>query len=218
MTVAEIATKVFEGATATARLRELGLDVQSLLEVVFQGEQARAEATAHDPINAAALDAYRYRVRGIRDRLVPRGWVLDRDGGVEKTWSPDRKHVIITRAGDSGVGVRGAFPQPKQKPGNEVRTIVEDACLLLDPNWMNVVPKKRKKDDFATWMLLVYQQGDEVRSELSSPTSLNDDDVVLGWHERILLPTIDLGDPGSDLSRESAETPDEIDVPVIRKK
>jgi hypothetical protein len=168
MTAAMIETKMFDGPDAHARLRDLGLDVPTLREVVLQGEQARAEATEHDPINAAAWDAYRYRVRAFRDRTVPSGWTVDHDGGLEKTWSPDRKHVVITRAGDAGVGVRSACPQPKRKPGTEIRGIVEGASLL-DPNWMNVTPKGAANEDFATWMLLVNREGDVVRSELSSP-------------------------------------------------
>jgi len=209
-------TQLFEGADAETRLRSLGLDCRSLLTVVRVGENARAEATPHDPLNAGALDAYRYRVRAFRDRYAPDGWIVDHEGGVEKTWAPSREHVVITRAGDDGVGVRTAIPQPKSKPGTEVRSIVESAQLLLNPDW-DIPPRHDEGDpapEYATWILLVARRGDIVRSELSSPVGLSDDDTVLGWHERILLPEIDLG------SFDSVQhvAPIDVDVPVIRKR
>jgi hypothetical protein len=212
-----IETKIYEDTQALARLGDLGLDVASLTEVVLRGEQARAEATPHDPINAAALDAYRYRVRAFRDFNVPRGWKPDHEGGVERTWSPDGLHVVITRAGDSGVGIRSACPQPKRKPGSEIQGLVEGGMLLLDPNWMNRGPKSVESEKFATWILLVYRVADLVRSELSSPTGFTEDDDVLGWYERIILPSIDLAS-ATTRNATHLEEPDVIDVPVIRKR
>lgn len=217
MIAASIETKVFDGSDAATRLRELGLDLAMLREVVLQGEQARAEATHHDPINAAAWDAYRYRVRAFRDHAVPRGWTADYAGGLEKTWSPDEKHVVITRAGDEGVGLGSAFPQPKQKPGAEIRGIVESATLPLDPNWLNARPTKLAPSH-TTWILLVYNRADLVRAELSSPIGLTDEDNVLGWYERILLPDLDFGNGPRSGTSESTEAADEIDVPVARKR
>lgn len=62
-------TTVYEGLAAERRLLELGLSRVGLEEVVRRGESARAEATAHDPVNAAGWDAYRYRVRGAAGRV-----------------------------------------------------------------------------------------------------------------------------------------------------
>jgi hypothetical protein len=209
-------TQIFDGSDVDARLRMLGLDRHSLLNVVRIGENARAEATPHDPLNAGALDAYRYRVRAFRDRYVPDGWIVDHEGGVEKTWAPSKQHVVITRAGDDGVGVRTAIPQPKSKPGNEVRSIVESAQLLLSPDWdLSTRPDiDDPAADYATWILLVSRRADTVRSELSSPIGLSDDDSVLGWHERILLPEIDLGSP----DHVQYPAPIDVDVPVVRKR
>lgn len=213
MSAEAIETKVFDGVDAEERLWDLELDLSDLVEVVLAGEQARAEATENDPVNAAAWDAYRFRVRSFRERHIPRGWIVDHAGGLERTWSANRKHVVITRAGDEGVGIRGTCPQPKTKPGTEVMGIVNGSTLLLDPDWMNV--GLEEGDDFATWMLLVFRAGDVVRSELSSPTGLTRDGV-LGWFERILLPEIVLPDPTE--TTELAEVAEEIDVPVIRRQ
>jgi hypothetical protein len=213
-----VQTIILEGAEADSRLSEIGLDRATLQMVVLQGEQARAEATSNDPVNAAGWDAYRYRVRAFRDEFGPAGWTVDHAGGLEKTWSPDGKHVVITRAGDAGVGIRNARPQPKRKAGAEVRGVVEGANLLLDPNWMNVVPPPHDESpEFATWLLLVWSNGDLVRGELSAPIGLKEDDTVLGWYERILLPEIDLSGP-TDSGRKSSDADEVIDVPVIRKK
>jgi len=211
-------TKTFEEAAAEQRLLELGLHTHRMLEVIRRGEHSRMEATPHDPINAGALDAYRYRVRAFRDLYVPDGWTVDHAGGLEKTWSPDRAYVVITKAGDEGVGICGTFPQPKRKPGNETRKVVENGTLLLDANWMNVAPKGATETS-ATWMLLVYRKGDVVRSELSWLTGMNDDDSVMGWYERILLPELDLTNIDlTGLRSGSPDTGGAIDVPVTRKR
>ena len=209
-----IVTRVFDGVEAEARLRVLGTDAESLLAVILKGEYARAEATDHDPIAAGPLDAYRYRVRGFRDHHVPLGWMVDREGGVEKTWSPCGKHVVITRAGDEGVGQRGTFPQPKRPTGSGTRGIV-DGGLLLDPSWLNAT--SGRTPDFSTWMFLVAREGDIVRAELSWPTGITEQGDVLGWYERILLPEIDLADPDR-LQAIPSDVADVIDVPVVRKR
>ena len=211
-----VQTKLFQGIDLHPRLQELGLDLPTLAGIVRRGEQARAQATDHDPINAAAWDAYRYRVRAIRDLLRPRGWTKDHDGGLEKTWSPDGRVVLITRSGDAGVGLAAAFPQPRRKTGSEIRDIVEEASLTLEPSWLNAKPTGAPPSAYAIYMLLVYRTGGLVRAELSQPTGFTDEETVMGWHERIILPEVDFSPAAEpDLPVLIA---DEIDVPVLRRK
>ena len=112
-------TIVHEHGAARRRLRELGLDYDPLLEVVKEGERNRVQATAHDPTPAGSWDAYRYRVRGLRDLFVPSpyGWAPDCIQGLELLRSPDGARVIMTRTGDAAVGHSNGFPQPVRSFG-----------------------------------------------------------------------------------------------------
>lgn len=221
-------TVIYEGHEAENRLADLGLSVPLLLDVVRQGEYARAEATEHDPLNAAGTDAYRYRVRALRDGLCPDGWTKEHVCGLELTKSPCGRHAVITRGGDLGVGLRDAYPQPAGRIGEMTVGAVEDnSSLLLDANWMNATPKNDgASDDEAsqTWMLLVYRSpgGDIVRAELSLPSAVEETLTgtrVLGWTERVLLPELDLAnEPGAGAKPTKSAPEPIVAEPIVRRK
>lgn len=123
---------------------------------------------------------------------------------------------MITRAGDSGVGLKDAFPQPKRdRLGSSTKTAIQDnADQLFDPNWLNC--RSEDSSEYETWMLLVYRSGDLIRYELSLPSGIDEYDRVLGWIERIILEPLDLSDviPKAPLE----ESGEEIDVQVSPKR
>ena len=214
MRVATIKTLVFEGLESSRRLGELGITADDLREVVLRGEQAAQEATAHDPVTAAGTDAYRYRVRTFRDLHTPKGWRVDRRLGVELTVSSDGRMAVITRAGDEGVGIMDAFPQPKRAVGKGTQDAIDSGSLFLDVNWMNVVASPNDETD--VWMLLVFRSGDLVRYELSLPSGVDEDGGIMGWKERIVGSSLDLRDPTLP-RRQEPEEPAVVDVPVTKK-
>lgn len=214
MPVSPLETLVFEGPSAEKRVARLGLSVDGLTQSILEGEYARMEAVEDDPITAAGTDAYRYRVRALRQTFKPQGWTRGTDRGLEKTQSPDGKVVVITRGGDSGVGFTDAFPQPQGKVGEAGEKAADkNASLALDPNWFNV--GQAQESEFETWMLLVHRQKDTVRAELSLPSEVKNGRVS-AWIERIILPNIDLAD---DLSKkQSAPEPVVAEPSVARKR
>jgi len=203
------------GRFAEGRLAELDLHLRGIQDAIRSGEYARMEATDHDPQNAAGLDAYRYRVRALRDTFCPGGrWVKRVAGGLELLLSKDGRRGIITRAGDDGVGLANCCPQPKQQIGETtVRAANANATLALNPDWFNVGSKDRP--EIETWMLLVTRRGDTARAELSLPTGLDEEGRALAWLERILLPDMDFS--AEPLGAENDGLV-EIDVPVARKR
>jgi hypothetical protein len=219
-------TIVRVGTETENRLPDLDLTVDLLLDVVRQGEYARAEATANDPLPAGGMDAYRYRVRGFRDRKGPDGWTIRRERGLEITVSPTGSHALITRAGDAGVGLLDGYPQPKGKIGDTTCDAVDaNASLLLNPNWMNATRQPANDDGSAadecqTWMLLVYREGDVVRSELSLPSGVEETATgtrVLGWVERLILPALDFSNEPTERSEDSSG-PVGAEPTVVRKR
>lgn len=207
---------VHEGWAANARLGILGLDLERIVEVVRIGELARAQSTAFDPLTAGGYDAFRYRVRAIREAYCPLGWQVARPFGLELLTSADGSRSLLTRAGTAGVGIRDADPQPKGEIGDGTAAAVENAGpLLFNQKWFQV--QGLGKPDRETWMLLVYASRKVVRSELSFGAELASGRVGR-WFERIILPELDPNDLTP--KRYDLQDSDEIaiDVPVIRKK
>jgi hypothetical protein len=214
-----VKTIIVRGLSVQARLTALGLDLRSLDRAIRAGELARDNATDHDPKVAAGWDAYRMRVRTLRDELVPRGWKKATQFGVELVCSPDGSCTVITRGGDSGVGDDKMFsqpdPQPKRKLGDGARGAIT-ASLALNPDWLNVEAEDQTRTS-DMWMLLVHRDKDCVRAELSLPTGVTADGDVLGWRERIILPEIDLSNEPVG-GRPVEELNDADDVRVTRKR
>lgn len=213
--------EVFEADAAQARLVEMGLDGQSLREVVLRGEYARADATAYDPATSAGTRAYEARVRALREIYIPQGWQLKREGGLELTASPDGARAIITRSGDDAVGDPNGDPRPTQTVGETTSKAARNnaqlwiPALLLDVarDTPQAVPEARE-----TWMLLVNRRGDLVRAELSLPAATKDGEAFT-WIERIMLPEVDLNDPNGDERQAADAASDEAvhDVPIVKR-
>ena len=197
------------------RLIELGLDLPGLLEVILRGEQARAQCVPNDPQISPGFDAWRYRVRALRDIYLPRGWDKANVGGLEILYSVERRIRIITRAGDQGVGIIDAFPQPKRELVGPLTAAVidENATLYLDPDWMNVAAND-VDGSYQTWMLLVYAESQLVRAELSLPSAVKEGRVQ-GWKERLLLGEMNVAEP--PVGSESSDSAVVVDVPVFQK-
>ena len=220
-------TIFYKGEDAVRRLGELGLTLQILERVVQAGEAGRANATDNDPVTAAGSDAYRYRVRALRDVLVrpPYNWTKHTIEGLEFTVSPSGQG-IVTRAGDAAVCIEEASPQFSRSAGDAARHVVDVRAvvpLFLDPSWWNK-PRSAAAAEVAqatelklvTWYLLVHPVGDSVACELSRPTAIDDHGQVEGWLERIALPMLHLDAAPRQTDLES--TPATADVVVERKR
>lgn len=209
---------IHEGFAARARLGVLGLDLEAMVEVVRRGELARAEATGYDPITAAGTDAYRFRVRALREAYCPKDWRVARPTGLELLVSPDGNLSILTRAGDAGVGLRDADPQPKSDIGGGTCSVLDGNLPLFEPQWLQAQGKRRPERE--TWMLLVFASPSVVRAELSLGSEAEGGRIAR-WFERIIFPELDPNDlrPGrTDHSDDSEQSGVPIDVPIIRKK
>lgn len=215
-----------EGFETKARLGTFGLDLEVIMDVIRQGEIARAQFTDYDPLTAGGYDAYRYRVRALREAYCPKGWLLARPCGVELIVSPDKERSIMTKGGNHGVGIRTANPQPNEI-GAGTTAACEGTLLLFDPRWVQVQGRERPTHE--TWMLLVYSRpapGPDappgappgvIRAELSFGTEIENNRVAR-WFERLILPELDPNDLAP--KRYDNLEPDEsaFDVPVLRKK
>ena len=230
MAVPALVTAIFDGAAAEARLIELGLHAPTLLRVITFGEYARAESTENDPMGFDGLDAWRWRVRGLRDEYCPLGWTKPRHRGLELLLSPCGRHAVITKSGTASVGLKDGYPQlvgPVRETMQDAISMNEgllDEGLLFEPSWMNSTSAPEEGGPFDTRILMVHRCGGIVRSELSLASRIEENPrglLVLGWIERILLPAIDLSnDPAGRRKNEPTGPTEmfEIEPTLARKK
>jgi hypothetical protein len=203
-----------EPKLVSARLAELGVTAEQLLDGVRAGELARASCTPHDPRLLPGVLAWGRTVRGLRERLCPLGWVRSEERSLATVGSPDGQITIGVSTGDEATGVESRSPRTKYPKGPATIAAVDQNQL-----WLAIVEPPATSDDTSdrvTWILLIHRAKNEVRSELSLPAAIGDDGRIDSWSERIILPVIALDQGGPDDG--GADDEPNVDVEVSRRK
>ena len=74
----DLPTRVYvRSAEVTARLYDLDLKREALVEAVHFGFSYAAECTLHDPKSLAGIVLWGKTVRKLRDQLIPDGWDVE---------------------------------------------------------------------------------------------------------------------------------------------
>jgi hypothetical protein len=219
-------TKVWKTPIEVAnRLDELGLTLESLIEVVEAMVRAKAECTDNDPIGSQGWAAYRMGTRRLREvTLTQEEWEKDDTDQIASTLN--RKlgiRVAVSNTDDAtGVDEEGREPQNRSKKGAATDRAIQSNQLsfmnVLDAS-LNVIPLDRlrqKPSSIVTWYVCVYSEGDEYRGELACPIGI-EAGFYTGFVERIFLKGKDPGDGGAARRRSGGDGP-EFDIPVTRKK
>lgn len=187
------------------RLTSLGLNQSVLLDAVRAGFLARSQCTELDPPMYPGQTMWAVTLRRLRQGTALLGWTPSNDRQYSVALSPDEATAITVATGDINTGRPGSDPSTMSPKGPRTVEAVAANQLCLDLRLPGVNdpspapadnPKLRE-----TWLLLIHLDRGEVRAELSLPSSLDADDRVTGWRERILLPAIDFD-------------PDQIELPV----
>lgn len=209
----QTANIVHAPADVAARLAELGLKEEHLLESLRQANLYRVRTTSHHP------RLYRYQVMtaetiaALRDLLVTEGWQKLDEGQYELTLNRSTAVAIAVASGNDNVAQIDGTPSNKSPKGRHTVAAVHSnrqadmfADLLpVEDTIANVV-----RD---TWVLLHHVTKDGIYSELSRPTKIGDDGMIESWSERILLSKIELdGDPVS------INAPDQPDIDIFISK
>ncbi len=175
-----------------ARLTELGLEQELLLQATQRGLAAFAACTPHHPRNYPALASWAETFRGLSDLLVvhPYRWTKLDDNGQPQVHNPSGLIAITVAGGDSNTGRIGdAEPKTSASKGDATsRAMLENAYLFPDME-ADARAKLEKMNRRQTWFLLVHRDlvAGEMRCELSMPISMSEDRRIDGWAERILL-------------------------------
>jgi hypothetical protein len=206
---------------ADSRLSELGLTQADLRRTIQVGLHYYFDVTRHDPVGAGGSLMWIKCVRGLRDRLVPRGWQADNTHNYPTTVHPTRNDAIAVAAGNAYTGIAEIDPSTKRDRGPATRGAVDtnrqlSLFDLLPVAEIPLIVQPVTSPRVRTWVLLHFidKTKEEVRVELSLPTYMTGEGFVRDWQERINLTPIPFRrDP---LPLDHSSEPD-IEIDITRK-
>ena len=155
-------------------------------------------------------------VRGLRDVLVPSGWLRSNEGNYSVVVNPVGTMAIAVATGDDATGLADRSPTTKARKGPSTLYAVSSNQLQLglfpgDESPLPSAVSVGSATDCMTWILLVHRTRGEVRCELSLPSSMGDG-YIEAWHERILLTPVPID------SEVSVNVPDQPDIAIEIKR
>jgi hypothetical protein len=203
----------------TAALAAMDLTLKVLHRAMDAGEVDRDSCTANNPPTDGPSRAHGTTVRVLREQKIPDGWAACDDRNFCTVVSPDEEMEIAVASGDEATGNPEGFPRTKNAKGELVflgieRNVRQFKLIQLPP-----VARVQKRSAKTTWILLRYRRPDQdvLRSELSLPIGMGDDDRVEEWGTRIILPDLVLGGPGRGIRIPDVDVGQDIDVNVVRR-
>jgi hypothetical protein len=199
------------------RLRELGLVLPAfpeprwgLLEGVRAAVGGRADATDNDARSAAGYNAWNYSTRRLRQ--VYRGfggWEAFEENGVEGIRNPARKLKITAVSTDAATCDPTISPRNRTPKGPATQKVID---LNGQLSLFGGAGAGSEGDGFQSWELCTYDDGNDVRAELSLPVKFGSNHFIQ-FAERIFLI-----DPGE--WKKIAVMPDDaVEItPAVRRK
>ncbi|MEI9990295.1 MAG: hypothetical protein WDM86_09670 [Rhizomicrobium sp.] len=199
------------------RLRELGLVLPTfpeprwgLIEAVSAAVAGRADATDNDARFIGGINAWNYPTRRLREIYRGHnGWEKFEENGVEGVINPKLKLKVLAASTDEGTCDPAISPRNRTPKGPATEKVIDlNAQYGFFPP-----PPAASKDDYQTWELCTYDNGDDVLAELSCPV-LFASGHFLKFSERIFLI-----DPG-EWKKIGITRPDEGEAfePTVRRK
>jgi hypothetical protein len=201
-----------------ARLRELGLSVELLEQALRQGQVAQDLCTPNHPSNYPGVVAYGETNGALRGALKVEGWIHDNRFGICKIVAPGGEFSITAISGDENTGDELNEPMTKGLRGPKAMeaVIANGRQLTLFPAEAMLELTLTGELPPVMWYLLFNRSSKEIlRAELSLPTQIDSNGVIVAWAERIILPEMAIPN-GWDTGQQELEGTD-IDVDVRRR-
>jgi hypothetical protein len=197
-----------------SRLEELfGLTHTDMQDVIMQGLLTRASATEHHAKTYAGTVQWHETVRAMRDKAVPRGWLVEDKKNCPLVVHPDGKLMIAVQTGDQETGTDGTPSNRAPKGAVTEHAVVSNyrQLCLFD---MAELPGVDGLEERVLWVLLYHLAPNEIRYELSLPKEMVGGKIK-SWQERIVFPSVRLD--GIDIEEVDGNDSEDIDVPVERR-
>ena len=169
------------------RLRELGCEYEDLIEVVRACVAGRGGCTANDPISAPGYEAWRLGTRRLRERFLPKeGWQTDNALNIESIVHRERRIRISVVNADEGTGMPLRSPRNRTPKGVATETVTDLNGQLELGGSIPRLADATRLERLETWHLCVFDDGTQVRAELSRPIKFTSG-YFAKFAERILL-------------------------------
>lgn len=169
------------------RLVPFGVTRHELLRVVQAVVGARADAVPDDPVSAGGLLAYIYGTRHLRALFRPKKWIAYREQNVEAVKHPSIDLKIVYQSVDIASSELHS-PRAISGKGSGADRIIDSAqgTLFSREQLQGKNPVTLSQINSGVWFFCVSVDGDEVRAELSLPSSIEGGNFR-GFLERIFI-------------------------------
>ncbi len=201
------------------RIRQLGLVLAGhddprwgLLEVVRAAVAGRAGSTGNDARAVAGFNAWSFPTRRLRELYRGhQGWDAFETNGVEGIINEEKKLKVIAVSTDEGTCDPDVSPRNRTRKGPATGSVIDlnSQLSLFGPQELAA-----QKNGFQTWEVCTFDDGNDVRAELSCPTVF-DGGHFIKFDERIFL--VDLGEWNRIAIDMDSGGADDI-VPEVRRR
>ncbi|MDZ4762465.1 MAG: hypothetical protein SGJ21_15485 [Alphaproteobacteria bacterium] len=194
-----------------ARLRELRMPKEALLETVRAAVAAYGGCTDNDPPGAKGYETYRIGTRHLRVEMLPlkNGWNRDDAGNLCSIRNDEIAVKVVILNTDDATGDALRTPKNRREKGVEHERAIEGVSrffLGMEPN---------EDIRHAIWYLCLHINEDKVLAELSRPSAI-DGGFIVAWEERIIL--VAPGGWGAlDIGADDNDSGPELEIDVRRK-
>lgn len=208
----------FDSIERLARLTELGITEDLLIQAVQRGLTAWASCTPNHPQLFGGISQWAETVCALRETLLPLGWYRSDEGNLPLTINRAGNLAITVATGDESTGQPEESPCTKSSKGPRTASAIavnrRQLTLFGD---IRLLPEDLEQvNGRMTWLLLVHRDmlARELRCELSRPIEIGLDGRVDGWVERIILGRTPFGADAIDISGPSVPQTPEIVVNI----
>ncbi len=205
-------------ATVMSRLTTLKTSLEKMTTVIESVATARLSTTPNDPAGAKGYLGWQMGSRRLRDLHVGQdGWDRDDTDQVPAIINSSIGVRIAVMNTDNATCIEALSPKNRSKKGpvtDKVADINQGTFIDVLDESVARVHKRTKEESFATYFLCVYQEGDDLRGELSLAVETSAG-YIAKYDERIFI----LGGEAVPPEPVKKKRPDEsdFDIPVRRK-
>lgn len=218
-----MSSNIFKKQTKVAgNLNKLGTSIDKLRVVIEAVATARASVTPNDPAGARGYLGWQMGTRRLREvHAGLDGWEKDDTDQVPTIRNEFLGIRIAILNTDDGTCIEKSMPKNRSKKGPATDNAVDinqgTFLDVLEESITKVTPIRAKAPNTClTYYLCVYQEGDDVRGELSLATQTSSGYLV-DFSERTFVLGGESGDP-DHITRKSDSDDSEFNIPVSRKK
>ncbi|MFC1747977.1 hypothetical protein ACFL2V_04150 [Pseudomonadota bacterium] len=207
-------TTIFEDPhQVTEKLAKFGVTKKELQSIALDAVSARNEATPFHPINAPGTFSYHAGVATSRMLFVQKnaGWKLGRLDGIEVVTNEALNLTVVFQNVDRACGA--SWPKAISAKREGSRKLVENPTRLL---WPDMEEEAKQEENQNVWFACVSCNGEEVRMELSLPTSITDGQFS-SFKERIFIITDNDWLPSDKDADDLTAEDQDFDIEVTRK-